>query len=77
MPTALYDLTVSCRNITVDSNGDFVKCGTCNKCTWQKYIKDEIVKSTSNTAIATSLRADSIYTDDKRRIQADWAAHLE
>ena len=75
MPGALLNLTLSCRVPTLDSDGDLVSCGTCWKCTQEKYISDEIAKTTANTAIATALRASSGYTNDKGRIQADWTAH--
>jgi len=75
MPGALVNLTLSCRSPSLNSDGDLVSCGTCWKCVQQKYIKDEIAKSTSNTAIATTLTARSEYTSDKTRIQTAWTDH--
>ena len=48
LPTALYDLTLSCRTPKIDEAGNHTECGTCRKCIWKYMIKYKIAEGVVN-----------------------------
>ena len=72
LPTDLFNLTISCSMGDIDSDGNWVNCGSCDKCGYHTYIKEQLALNTANSAIATSLEGSASYTYSKNHWANLW-----